>query len=218
MKGRSVCVPLLLVTALLWAAPRLHAQDGLPGAFSQGVLVSPFGLPLAIADFDNDHKPDGAVLLDSTRVRDQNSFIELHFSDRRNTSLSFEATGTAQSILALDIDHDGDVDIVVDEPFSHRILQVWLNDGHGNFEQGRVDDASAAVTSRERLQQFRSCEPPLPLGLLPQRTTESATLVARRLAARPPSTAALEALPIAFLAASPEFDPQSSRAPPQLSL
>jgi len=222
MNARSLCVKLVLAIAAALAAPSLWAHDGLEGALPRANLASPmnltapFGQTLAIADFDNDHKPDGAVLVDSGWVRGRKSFrIEFHLSGSNNTELSFESTEAALAITALDVNHDGATDVVVERPFTHKRLYVWLNDGHGGFYQGRIEDFPSPAAPNGEKAESPSLRTDCPAVCLPQqRGSEMTMLAACSLRDRPPSTDGFEGPSLASSAASRPFSPASSRAPP----
>ena len=222
MKARSVCVKLVVAAFLALMAPGLWAQDGLEGALSRANLASPvrLGMPfsqtLAAADFDGDNKPDGAVLVDYGRRRSQSSFwtIELHFTDRRNVDLTFKSNATTLSISAVDVNRDGATDIVVEQPFTHKRLHVWLNDGRGGFLKVRSEDfPSAAGGNDEQMRspsQRRDCPA---LWLPPQRSSEIAILTACGFP-NPSSSAGGQSLPMASVVEPPAAALYSPRAPP----
>src|SRR5215470_4739348 len=137
MKARFLTIGFILATVLVWAVPILHAQDGAQGAiehagravWSGRHLDRVAGPTLAVADFDNDKKPDGAVLLEPVPVLGPRTFqVELHFTGRSNSAITFESPESNLTVTAIDIDHDGDVDILIEQSFTHKRLQVWLND------------------------------------------------------------------------------------------
>jgi hypothetical protein len=134
-------------------APCLRAQDGLTGAVSKsgkvsGTLHSSLGSELASADFDNDQKLDGALLLDAGMIGGQKMYrVELHLSASQNRDLLFAASDPALTISAQDVNRDGMTDLVVEQAFTHKRVRVWLNDGHGSFRQARVEDFPAAPDS-----------------------------------------------------------------------
>lgn len=145
MRLRSSLIPIVsLVLTLL--VPSLRAQDGLDGALSRfgssyGSTLSPFSHVLAAADLDNDQKPDGAILLSGARSGGQRNFrIELHLSSEKDKELVFASDERDLSISSLDVNRDGTPDIVVEETFTHRRLQIWLNDGRGSFRRARSED------------------------------------------------------------------------------
>src|SRR5215475_5451703 len=87
MKLLSICARFVLTISVVLGGHCLWAEDGIKGALSPATLVSPvnlsnpFGRTLAVADFDNDHKLDGAVLVDSGPLHGRNTFrIDLHLS------------------------------------------------------------------------------------------------------------------------------------------
>jgi hypothetical protein len=189
MKTRSFALK-IVVAALALMASSLWAQDGLKGALARVSLAAPvnletpFSRTLAAADFDGDNKPDGAILLNYEWLSSQSRFrtIEIHFTGRGNTVLTFESDETALTISALDVDRDGATDIVVEQPLTHKRFQVWLNDGRGGFHKGRVEDFPAARPEAGERLELPASRPDSPvLWLGPQRGSETATLTARSL-------------------------------------
>jgi hypothetical protein len=122
--------------------PALKAQDGLLGALAQKTDLAHrlnFNQQLAAADFDNDQKPDGAVLLPGGLLDGERLFrIELHVTSGTNGVILFSAAEQNLSISALDVNHDGSPDIVIAKTTGER-LQVYLNDGHGAFHKARSE-------------------------------------------------------------------------------
>lgn len=223
MSARSPYVKLLAaIIALLATAPWVCAQDGLKGALSRATfaspanLATPFRQTLAAADFDGDHKPDGAVLLDDGWLQSHGILrkIEIHLSGRRNTELSFESNETELAISALDVNHDGATDIVIEQPLSHKRLQLWLNDGRGGFRKVAAQNfpsANEIISKRigspsERQDRVAVCLPP-------QRGSDRTALRARALPFRA-SAVTENAQVYASKAASRVTAPNSSRAPP----
>jgi hypothetical protein len=130
--------------AMVFVVAALHAQDGLSDAVAR---FSPLrdsatgfvGPSIATADFNNDTSPDGAVLF-----RSNNTFhIEVHFRFRHVSEITFASSVEALTLSAIDVNHDGSADLVVEEPFTHHRLYVWLNDGRGSFRRARVEDFPA---------------------------------------------------------------------------
>lgn len=226
MKARSICAGLVVAACLGFIAPSLWAQDGLEGAFARENPASSLNLTasirqaLAVADFDSDQKLDGAVLTDSGRLRGQSSYrIELHLSGSNNSELTFQSTETALAITASDVNNDGKPDVVIERALSHRRLYVWLNDGHGKFHKGRVEDfPSTEATGGEHAHAPTSSADYPALCLPQQRGSETAMLAASFLRARPPSTSKITASSVAPLPVSSAFSLDSPRAPPSFSL
>jgi len=222
MRVQSPSVNFLVAIILLLASPFLRAQDGVQGAFEQAghtgfarLRLEPIhGSTLAVADFDGDNKLDGAVILETGPFLASTSFqIDLHFTDRRNQNISFESSESDITVAALDIDRDGDFDIVIEQSLTHKRLQIWLNDGHGNFEKGRVEDfPPAAAPTGEHLASSQRADGPV-LSLATQRTFET-TLIASHIAGRPPSEVGVAALFPTFVKTDSSFSLATSRAPP----
>ena len=142
LTGLKASILLFLLTT---CAPALEAQDGLRGALSRGsneVQVAPgFGPQIAVADFDSDKKPDGAILIENGMLNGKRSFrIELHVTADKNKTLTFSTAESGLSISALDVNQDGAPDIVVEKLLTHERLRVYLNDGHGSFRNAPIED------------------------------------------------------------------------------
>jgi len=193
MKTR-LCVRLAFLTALLLAAPWVRAQDGVQGALHRTNLTESFARPfeqaLAVADFDGDSKPDGAVLIDSGLLLNQTGSrtIELHFTGRANTDLTFESSQTSLAIETLDVNRDGAADIVVEQSFTHKRIQVWLNDGNGGFRKVRSEDYAFLGFAHERAESPSQQPEAQAICLLSQRGSEIAILASCRLPHAPPSS------------------------------
>lgn len=222
MNVRFTYVTFVLATTLTLVGSPLWAHDGLEGALPRANLGSalnlsaPFGQMLAIADFDNDHEPDGAVLSDSGWIRGLKSFrIEFYLSGSNTIELSFESTETTLRLTALDVNHDGATDVVVEQPFTHKRLYVWLNDGHGGFYQGRVEDFPSLEVSSGQRMWGPSLRTDCPAVCLPQhRVTEMTMVAASSLRSRSPSADDFRGLSLASSATCRPFSSSSSRAPP----
>ncbi len=210
----------LALTVLFIATPLLRAQDGFQGAMAKS---SPslgrtgsqlFGPTLAIADLDSDNRPDGALLVDSGQFRGTHNFnIELHFAGRSNAGISFQSSEPALSVAARDIDHDGDIDLVVEQAFTHERLQIWLNDGHGNFSKGRMEDFPSDVRpARQQMSSSEATDSPV-LSFSPERGSDS-VLLACHIAGRPPSAREFSAPRTLSFVATAGISASSSRAPP----
>ena len=129
---------LILVLA---SAGVLNAQEGLNEAFARLnsswiAANSPFGPSVVSADFNQDKHADGAILFHQR----SNFRIELHFRSHRVKAITFASDLPALALVALDVNHDGSPDLVVQDPFSRQRHFVWLNDGHGAFRAAPVID------------------------------------------------------------------------------
>lgn len=215
MKAQSTFGRLVLAALFAMLAPFMRAQDGAQGALSRLSFTTPLERTVAIADLDGDHKPDGAILLKSRWLGpQQNLSIQLHFTDRPNTELTFQSDSQALTVTAWDIDHDGDIDLVVEETFSHKPISVWINEGHGDFHEGRVQDyPSLAATGSTQIQAPPDQRDRVALSLSSQRGFEK-TVLANALLARPPSINRSLFFSSATDGISRSGASNSSRAPP----
>jgi hypothetical protein len=221
MKARSLILRFVLA-ALALAAPSLWAQDGLGGALSRlgaptSLLHEPFEQRLAAADFDNDQKPDGAVLLETGQSHGQKTFrIELHITTGNNSELSFESNESALAITSSDINRDGTPDIVVEQTFTHKRLHVWLNDGHGSFHEERIEDFP--FSGRESPYQAGAPSPGQvwPALYLPSKLGSELVVVKAAAPSFGSSTSGQHIRPIASTRQTRVDEPNPSRGPPSL--
>jgi hypothetical protein len=144
MKRRKSVVGIFLLLLSL-CVPAVKAQDGLHGALSRDAktahLLPELSSQIAAADFDNDQKPDGALLVETGVLNGTRAFqIELHLTATKNIGITFSSAETGLAISALDVNQDGAPDIIVEKAFTHQRLQVFLNDGHGAFRKVRAED------------------------------------------------------------------------------
>lgn len=218
MKLRHSIIGIVLSAPVLFA-PLLRAQDGLPGALARVGRTSyawaELSSPIAAADFDNDQKPDGAILQATGFLNGSRAFrIELHLSAGNNDAISFSSSEPDLSISALDVNQDGAPDILIEKALTHERLEVYLNDGHGAFHRARTEDYPLpnqdAPDGRKRQLPVpsASCLPPS-RGLEPGDLKRISTL---RRDTSGPRRSWLEIL----LAPSKPRAPTSSRAPPSL--
>jgi hypothetical protein len=135
----------ILVAILVLCVPAAWAQDGLGGALSRAgsrprALLG-LGNRLAPADFDNDDRLDAAILLQQELSNGQTCFrIELHVTAGTNHAITFSSAESGLAISTIDVNRDGAPDIVIERELTHERLQVFLNDGHGNFHTVRGND------------------------------------------------------------------------------
>jgi hypothetical protein len=221
MKLRSLGMNLAAAAVLSVAAPHLYAQDGFAGALLRSPLpsassVGHFGPTIAAADFDSDSKPDGVVLLDAPGFRAKHGVrtIEVHLSGRPNTELSFQSSDAVLAISAQDVNRDGATDIVVEQPLTHRRVQVWLNDGHGDFRQVRSEDFPVPDFIDHQGLDYPSQSPDARVMLLPPRASDTGALSAKSPVLYPRVVAELRLNPVTSLPAPALLSWAPSRAPP----
>lgn len=137
----------IFVTVFVGAST-LYAQDGWHSALhrlqsSHNRIGELFGPPLVAADFNRDGWPDGALL-----TRSGNSVcIEIYFRSDPVKRVSFRSNLADLAVSAVDVNHDGSPDLVVEDPFWHQRLFVWMNDGRGKFSAASVTDTGPAQQS-----------------------------------------------------------------------
>ncbi|HKV39869.1 MAG TPA: hypothetical protein VJX67_11705 [Blastocatellia bacterium] len=93
----------------------------------------PYDQSLALSDLDGDNQIDQAVLGSSGVWKS----IQIHSSRTGKVSvLRFNTISSAHgSLLAHDIDDDGDVDLIWTDLVHSEDVVVWQNDGLGGFEK-----------------------------------------------------------------------------------
>ena len=142
------------------AAQPVYAGDGAGGftlltqtntIYTTGGTIG--GNNVALADFNGDGKQDMFVNVDAgVRIflNAQNGDPEGQFTD---TGQSLTSTKTAQSYRGIatgDIDGDGDIDVVTGSWGEN--MDIWVNDGSGNFSNtgvlgtGRLDASDGGTT------------------------------------------------------------------------
>ncbi|MFN7949343.1 MAG: hypothetical protein U0Z53_28565 [Blastocatellia bacterium] len=123
-----MAAPLLLaISANGLVSPRLRAEAARP-------ILLPF-TPL-YSDFDGDARPDCAELAG----RSDEQSIRLTLSGSAPTQLHFHNdTRDRGRLLAGDIDHDNDYDLVWVSTTEPLLFRIWTGDGKGHF-QAMPDD------------------------------------------------------------------------------
>jgi hypothetical protein len=152
--------------ALSLSAPSLFAQHwsvGAPSARADwgcNFSTERFGQRFIVADFNNDQKPDSITLVSLGQHGGQN-VIGVRVCDYGRTAslLTFESNEPSIIVTAIDVNQDGSPDIVVEQRYTQKRIQVWLNDGHGGFHKAHLADfaipdtrapSSVAAPSKER--------------------------------------------------------------------
>src|SRR5215813_2670617 len=136
MRGRSsqnkcITALLLVVVALSWVLPVHGSFCGTPRNHSRPKVPAELNLPVAY-DLDNDLRADYLSLL-------SNGFdktIQIRFGNARNRKLTFTSvSANPGTLLADDIDHDGDLDLIWLASLDQKTAVVWINDGSGDFSE-----------------------------------------------------------------------------------
>lgn len=143
-------LPIQFIALLVLVSPALSAGNGLDSALQRLDWLDPFGGSIAVADFDRDQNRDGAVLVHSNPLRQGFPHrVAIHFSNRPDIELAFEAYGAAVKLSARDVDQDDDSDLVVEQRSASKGFRVWINDGAGGFQEARVEDYPGLQSPQE---------------------------------------------------------------------
>jgi hypothetical protein len=81
------------------------------------------------ADFNGDHKPDLAELYRTSLN------LQLSSGDHLQIPIELYRSTPGAEIIALDVDGDNDLDILVRNRFFPQPVKIWLNDGTGTFTE-----------------------------------------------------------------------------------
>ncbi len=215
---RSIGVCLVLaVAAVLAICPTVFAGDAsssISAEFRFGTASAPFSAAKRVGDFNHDGRPDVAVVDRLVAQGGETHYVlEIDVSGAATDTIAFSSTQPALDIALADIDHDGDVDIVLTPVLSRTIVAVWINDGTGRFAEQTISPDSAPALPDSRVGRTLSSE----VEPVPAVATVARAIFA---AGRPPRMRA-PACASARLQASPPHHPEpvnpfpfGSRAPP----
>lgn len=107
----------------------------------QHFASAPGGLRFAVADFDGDVHPDVATVETSGGNGLGRTNYSIHLRLSASGQSSFQLIGPAGGLIieARDINGDNAVDLVLATAWRRRPVAVYLNDGHGTFSRGELD-------------------------------------------------------------------------------
>jgi hypothetical protein len=89
-----------------------------------------------VADFNRDSRPDVFVIChgyDRPPFPGEPNYVLLSQPDGRYTARTVGPAGFYHGGTAMDVNHDGNIDVVLSDNLSANAVFVLLNDGHGNF-------------------------------------------------------------------------------------
>jgi hypothetical protein len=128
-KASAACgVLVLLLTVMSCYLSPTTRQDLRPHRIRSRVR---FGQSVALSDLDGDNRVDKATL----GATGFSKSIRLDFGTQKRSVLLFDtSTCDRGSLVACDIDNDGDIDLVWTDLIHPDQVVVWLNDGAGEFQ------------------------------------------------------------------------------------
>ena len=149
---RCAAALLLIIAATTYC----HAAAGVPSSIVDSLLglSDPLGSAWVLGDLDGDRQTDIAV---SREIGQSDSGyiyrVELKLSQSVGSdSFTFSNTDDlGVNIVAIDVDGDHDLDLVISGSFSLRTIGVWVNDGKGSFTQNLYSLYSPADSSLQSL-------------------------------------------------------------------
>ena len=159
----------LSIGVLLLISGRWSAGSRQPGAFTPFV---PQALERsAVSDFDADGRPDLA------RIQDVEGGSQVRLT-LVGSSTTVTLVTNAVSVVASDIDHDGDTDLVMVTP--SRQIAIWLNDGYGQSTEPQPRSSrslsSAATILSASQELLAALGPTAPIGVGPDPRQETAVI------------------------------------------
>ena len=167
-RSRSRIAPVLMALIMVSCVPFAHAS--LPNAREprpRPTVVSVRDLPV-VYDLDGDFRGDQVSL-------QSNGFhktISIKFGNARYSVLGFNASSSDRgTLIADDIDHDGDVDLIWVGSSEKKTAVVWINDGKGDFTEAKNN--APYLTELNTL--LSSTDPSDPRSLHAGRRTHSLT-------------------------------------------
>jgi len=125
----------MLAWSTLWLP---MANAGTLNRFTAGAV---FSQSSAIADLDDDGRPDLAFSTTAIRTRSSAEYrIEIKLSSQ-DALVTFTLSGDSDQtrISPEDIDGDRDLDLVLRNVWTGAPLALWINDGKGHFHEGNLD-------------------------------------------------------------------------------
>lgn len=115
-------------------------------------------MQFAIADLDGDRKPDiASVEVDTRRANSTKYLIRLQFAGGNGSHIRVDGPDGGLRLAAQDVNGDDSLDLVLTSAVDRHVIQVLLNDGHGNFSAAGSNLNSLHPQDADRF--LRSNEP-----------------------------------------------------------
>lgn len=108
------------------------------------------GLQFAIADLDGDRGPDMAsVEMEKQQASWASYAIRLQFNAGADSYIGVKGPLGGVRLAVRDVNGDDSLDLVLTSVVDRRVIQVLLNDGHGNFSPAEPDANPAGPVDQE---------------------------------------------------------------------
>lgn len=132
-QSKCIAAVLMALIALSWA-PLAHAYlHDTPKTPPSSTFLSARYLPVAY-DLDGDFRSDRVSLQSNGFYKT----ISIKFGNSRFSELGFTASSADRgTLVADDIDHDGDLDLIWVGSSGQETAVVWINDGNGDFTEAK---------------------------------------------------------------------------------
>jgi hypothetical protein len=135
-RPQSISSYISIVTALRSTA---SPDPAVVPTFRLGSGAQPFGWATAVGDFNTDGTPDLVIADHTSRHAGVYGYqIQFAVSGLDARDFAFESAQDGVTVRISDVDHDNDLDVVVNSAASREVVGIWLNDGHGRFSSADV--------------------------------------------------------------------------------
>ena len=135
----------LLICLGLGQSQQAAAAEGAPRA---GNTLA--GMQFAFADLDGDRKPDLALVeVESERASSTNYAIRLQFSGGPGSSIGVRAPSGGLRLAVRDVNGDDSLDLILTSAIDRHVIQVLVNDGHGQFAAAEAGSFSSSEDGGE---------------------------------------------------------------------
>jgi len=118
-------------------------------SFASRTVGGPVG-QFAFADLDGDRKPDMAsVEVAGQQASSTNYAVRLQFGAGTDSYIGVQGPFGGLRLVLRDVNGDNRLDVVLTSIADPRVIQILLNDGHGNFSAAAVSPAFSMLSESE---------------------------------------------------------------------
>lgn len=108
------------------------------------------GVQFAIADLDGDRRPDLASVEEERLANSTKYAIRLQFGAGVDAYIGVNGPLGGVRLTIRDVNGDDSLDLVLTSVIDRRVIQVLLNDGHGNFSPAEPGAYAVGLGESER--------------------------------------------------------------------